>query len=198
VKKMHYLPENIKKLVDHFDKLPGIGPKHATRLSLYLLDRKDFAEKFAADIGQALASIKLCEDCQNLSSQTLCFICSDKNRDHQTICVIANIQDIEPIERTEKFSGVYHILHGMVNPIEGITPDQVKIKELFDRIKKNNVKEVILALDATSEGEATALYLTQKINAKIIVTKLARGIPMGSSIEYADEVTLSSALENRK
>ena len=196
---MQYFPDSIKKLIAHFDALPGIGPKHAIRLVLHLLSGKDSALAFAHDLDTAVAAVRLCAQCQTITDHALCSICSDPRRDKATICVVAHVQDIEPIERTGKFNGTYHILHGMLNPIEGITPDQTKLPQLFDRVKKNGIGEVIVALDATSEGEATGLYVMQKLQgAGIRVTKLARGLPVGSSIEYADEVTLSSAFENRR
>lgn len=196
---MTYLPEDIRRIVDHFDRLPGIGPKHATRLALYLLRNKDFAKKFAEDLTHALDSAQLCGQCKNLSNTPLCSMCSDPNRDQSSICVVAHVQDIEPMEHTGKYNGTYHVLHGTLNPVEGVTPDDITIGYLIKRIQAGGVSEVILALDATTAGEATAIYLKKQLmNESVNVTRLARGIPVGSSIEYTDEVTLSSALENRK
>lgn len=196
---MKILPESIARLVEHFDRLPGIGPKHATRLALYLLHQKEYASHFAHDITTALSETKLCARCQNVSNADICALCSNPNRDQKIICVVAHVQDIEPIEQTGKFSGTYHVLHGVLDPIEGITPDDLTIRTLIDRTQKRKIDEIILALDVTSAGEATTLYLMNQLNPFVPkITRLARGIPMGSSIEYTDEVTLTSALENRR
>lgn len=196
---MNHFPPRIRQLIDDFDMLQGIGPKHAARLAFQILNDKARGKRFADDLNEALASVTLCRECQTIAENSLCEICGDKKRDQTMICVVAHIQDVEPLERTGKHAGTYHILHGMVSPLEGITPDHLTIKSLLDRVKKNKVQEVILALDATSEGEATMLYLTKILKDQgITVSKLARGIPMGSNIEYTDEVTLSSAFEDRK
>lgn len=196
---MNYLPKSIRKLVDYFDRLPGIGPKHATRLALYLVNHKEFATEYVKDINTALQEAQFCSQCQVISDGPMCHLCQESNRDQQSICVVAHAQDIEQIEHTGKYNGTYHVLHGSINPVEGITPDHLTIKQLLKRIKNNEIKEVILALDATSTGEATSIYLKKiLLEVPISVTRLARGIPVGSSIEYTDEVTLSSALENRK
>ncbi len=196
---MRGFPTSIQKVVDHFDELPGIGPKHAARLALYLVSGKEYAEQFARDLDSAIASVRFCTQCQTITDAAFCDICRDPNRNQRMVCVVAHIQDVDPIERTGKHTGTYHILHGTLSPIEGITPDQIKLKELLQRIEKQKVEEVILALDATAEGEATMLYLTKVLKElPLTVTKLARGIPVGSNIEYTDEVTLSSALENRR
>ncbi len=196
---MNSFPSSIQKVVNHFDDLPGIGPKHATRLALYLVSNREYAEKFSNDLETAIASVRFCSQCQTLTDAELCDICRDTNRNQKSICVVAHIQDIDPIERTGKHTGTYHILHGTLSPIEGITPDQIKLKELLARVQKLGVEEVILALDATAEGEATMLYATKILKElPVTITKLARGLPVGSNIEYADEVTLSSAIENRR
>lgn len=196
---MRNAPESLKKLIAHFDALPGIGPKHAMRLALNLLNRAERARQFSADIVSALDSLNLCAQCFTITEGQLCGLCRDPQRNKNTICVVAHIQDIDPMERTGKFSGVYHVLHGLIDPLEGVTPHEIKTRELFQRIAANGVSEVILALDATSEGEATTLYLSKALKEKNIkTTKLARGLPIGSSIEYADEVTLSSAFEHRQ
>lgn len=186
-------------MIEHFDALPGIGPKHAARLALHLVKDKDRAKKFSHDLDAALASITLCGQCQTITDRARCDICADPHRNQKIICVVAHVQDVDPIERTGKHTGVYHILHGTINPIEGVTPDDVKIKELLSRIKNDGIEEIILALDATSDGEVTALYLKKVLSDfPVTVTKLALGIPLGADIEYTDEVTLSSALENRR
>jgi len=196
---MHTFPKRVQAIIDGFDALPGVGPKHATRLALYLLDHKDLAKQFADDVSAALATVAFCKQCQTVAETELCDICSDTRRDRSTICVVAHVQDIEPIERTDKFNGVFHVLHGVVNPVEGVTPDDIRAKELIARVKKNGMTEIIFALDATAEGEATVMYLTKVLkNMNLTLSKLARGIPFGSNIEYTDEVTLSSALDHRE
>lgn len=196
---MRYLPESVAKLIAHFDSLPGIGPKHAQRLALYVLKDVNFARRFASDMGLALDAIMWCSQCQMISDSLLCHICSNKDRNQSVICVLSHMQDIEAVERTGKFNGTYHILHGALNPLEGVSPSQIRVQELIGRLKNGLVSEIIIALDATAEGEATALFLTRTLSTyPVKVTKLARGIPVGSSIEYTDEVTLSSALENRR
>lgn len=196
---MHGFPKHIQKIIDHFDALPGIGPKHAARLAVYLVSQKDEATSFAKDLDSAVASARFCAQCQTITEEERCDICRDPSRNQKIICVVAHVQDIEPMERTNKHTGTYHILHGTLSPIEGVTPDQIKLNELLDRIRSNGVEEVILALDATSDGEATSLYLAKVLkDFPITVSKLARGIPVGSNIEYTDEVTLTSALENRR
>ena len=196
---MRTIPNIVKRVIEHFDALPGIGGKNAARLAYHVLERREYAANFARDLEQALAVIRLCDECQTLTDKEKCGVCSDAQRDHTTICVIAHIQDLEPIEHTGKFNGLYHVLHGTINPIEGVTPDAIRIKELISRIERNGIREIILALDATMDGEATTLYLTKLLKEKgLQLSVLARGMPLGSNIEYTDEGTLSSALENRK
>jgi recombination protein RecR len=196
---MNHLPDFIKKVVSHFDRLPGIGPKTAAKLVFYLLQDPEEARSFAQDLLEASGKTIFCQRCYNLSDQELCSICRDPQRDQRQVCIVAQSQDLEAVERVSSFNGVYHILHGMLNPLEGITPDRLKIKELLQRIKDEQIQEIILGLDPTLEGEATGMYLTKLLKPLgIKVTKPARGLPMGSNIEYTDEVTLSSALENRK
>lgn len=196
---MKHLPSFIQDLIDEFDKLPGIGPKTASRLVFDLLHRKDDIRSLSRALDEANKKINLCPDCFKLSDGGKCSICSDPSRDKNIICVIAGNQDIEAIEKTNSFNGVYHLLNGLLSPLEGITPDRLKIKELVKRIKANGIKEVILALDQSIEGEATTIYLKKILEKENVdLTILARGVPMGANIEYTDEVTLSSALQNRK
>lgn len=196
---MKHLPNFIQQLISEFDKLPGIGPKTASRLVFNLLHRKEDIKSFAQSLEEAYDHIHFCPECFDLTDEGLCTICSNQQRDHSTICIVANNQDVESVERTNEFNGVYHLLNGLLSPLEGITPDKLKVKELVARIKKNKVKEIILALDQSMEGEATTIYLSKLLkNESTIVSRLARGIPMGANIEYTDEVTLSSALQNRK
>ena len=197
---MSRLPDFIQKIVDDFDKLPGIGPKTASRLVFNLLNRKEDIKKLSDNLQEAYKNIHYCPRCLNLTDREFCNICSDPQRDKTLLCVIAHHQDIEPIEKTGQFAGVYHLLGGLLSPLDGVTPDDLKIKELIQRIEKNGIQEIILALDQSMEGEATALYLAKVLKKypAVTVSQLARGIPMGANIEYTDEVTLSSALQNRK
>ncbi len=194
------LPPTIQNLISEFSQLPGIGAKTAERFVFYLL-KKDPAElkKFADNLGQLKDKIKICSVCQNYSEQDPCLICSDKNRDQTVICVVAEPTDLTAIEKTGEFKGVYHILGGVLNPLEGITPDKLKINELVERIKKTRPKEIILGLNPDIEGETTSLYLNKIFKTlDVKVTRLAKGLPMGSDLEYADQATLSSALNNRR
>ncbi|MFA5127279.1 MAG: recombination mediator RecR [Patescibacteria group bacterium] len=196
---MQRLPDFIARLVAEFDKLPGIGPKTSLRLAFDLLQRREDLKNFADSLNEAYQKVHFCPRCFNLSDNELCNICQDQKRDQGTVCIIAHHQDIEAIEKTNHYNGTYHLLNGLLSPIDGITPDKLKIKELENRLNKDPIKEVILALDQSLEGEATSLYLTKILkNYPVTVSQLARGIPMGANIEYTDEVTLSSALENRK
>ena len=196
---MKHLPDFIQKLIAEFDKLPGIGPKTATRLVFDLLHRKEDIKEFFTSLQDAYRNIHFCPECFDLTDDGLCSICKNPQREKTIVCVVAHNQDIEAIEKTNEFQGVYHLLNGLLSPLEGITPDKLKIKELEERIKRNSVKEIILALDQSVEGEATTIYLAKLLkDSPVKITKLARGIPMGANIEYTDEVTLSSALQNRK
>jgi len=196
---MKHLPDFIQKLIDEFNKLPGIGPKTSARLVFDLMHRKEDVKELSDALKDAYDNIHLCPQCYNLAENGLCNICANPQRDKDLICVVANNQDVEAIEKTSQFNGVYHLLNGLLSPLEGITPDKLKVKELADRIKNNGVKEIILALDQSMEGEATTIYLSKFLkDYPVTITQLARGIPMGANIEYTDEITLSSALENRK
>lgn len=196
---MQHLPDFIQKLIAEFDKLPGIGPKTSTRLVFNLLHRKEDIKEMSDALRVAYDNIHLCPECYNLTDDGLCSICSDPQRDKTLICIVSGNQDVEAMEKTGQFQGVYHLLNGLLSPLEGITPDKLKIDELVKRIKANGVKEIILALDQSMEGEATTIYLSKLLaDYPVQVSQLARGIPMGANIEYTDEVTLSSALKNRK
>ncbi len=196
---MSYLPDFIQKLIAEFDKLPGIGPKTASRLVFNLLHRPDDVRSLAQALTEAQAKVHFCPECFNLTDDALCSICSNPQRNKTIICIVASNQDVEAMEKTGEFDGVYHLLNGLLSPLEGITPDQLTISSLLKRLDKNNAQEVILALDQSMEGEATSLYLAKLLKDKpMTVSQLARGIPMGANIEYTDEVTLSSALQNRK
>lgn len=196
---MAYLPDFIQKIIDEFDKLPGIGPKTSTRLAFDLLHRKNDMQSLARALDAAYQQVSFCPQCFNLSDQGLCNICADSKRNQNIICIVAHNQDVEAIEKTKEFNGTYHLLNAYLSPLEGITPDKLKIQELEARLAKNNIQEVILALDQSLEGEATTLYLSKLLKKyPVKVSQLARGIPMGANIEYTDQATLSSALQNRK
>lgn len=192
----------IQNLISHFSSLPGIGPKTAERLVFYLLKQpKDELTNFGHSILKARDELSVCKNCGQISENSLCNICADKNRDQLIICVVAEMQDILPLEKSQSFNGVYHVLNGYLNPLDGITADKLNIKSLEEKIKKSSpkIKEIILALNPTIEGESTSLYLINLFkNYNIPITKLARGLPQGADLEYADEITLSNALKGRQ
>lgn len=188
------------RLIEQFERLPGIGRKTAQRLAFHLLDQSYArAEEFANAILDAHQKIKKCRTCQNLTDSELCPICARRDRDTATICVVEDPRDILAFERTREYNGLYHVLHGLISPMEGIGPDQIAIKELMARLSDSQIDEVIMATNPTIEGEATASYISRLLRPLgIKVTRLAYGIPVGSSLEYADEVTLYRALEGRR
>lgn len=186
-------------LAEQFAKLPGIGIKTAQRLAYFVMGMSDSeAEAFAKAIVYAKKTVRSCSVCQNLTDKEVCPICSNDGRDHSIICVVEDPKDVSAIERTREYKGVYHVLHGLISPIDGITPDKLRITELLGRIRKGDVKEVIMATNPTAEGEATAMYISRLLKPLgIKVTRLAFGLPIGANLEYADEVTLFKAIENR-
>jgi recombination protein RecR len=190
----------IDQLIDAFSKLPGIGRKTASRLAFHILRAsREEAEGLARAIMEVKQKIRLCSECFNLTEEDPCSICRDNERTVEEICVVEEPNDLLAIESTRSFRGKYHILHGSLRPLDGIGPEQLKIKELLDRLEKERVKEVILATNPTREGGATAVYLTQLIKPLgIKVTRIASGVPVGGEIEYTDSVTLSMAMEGRK
>ncbi len=192
-------PNIIKNLIEQLMTLPGIGPKTAERLALFLASKPESKiNDFIKSIDDT-KELKVCQLCNNFSDTNPCAICSDASRQKDTICIVANSSDLEVMESTGKFNGVYHILGGLIDPLSGITPDKLFIKELVNRVKNEQTKELILAFNSNIQGEATTTYLKNIFkNSNITISRLARGIPMGSDIEYTDEITLSSALENRK
>lgn len=192
--------QSIKNLIEHFNCLPGIGPKTAERLVFYLLKQpKEFLGAFANSLMQAQINIVKCKICGQISDQNPCPICNDLQRDQTTICVVANTQEIQTIENTGLFSGVYHVLGGLVSPVKGISPTQLNFTRLKERIQQQNAKELILAINPSLDGETTILYLSKEFkNSVLKITKLARGMPIDSDLEYTDEITLSSALKNRQ
>lgn len=186
-------------LAEQFAKLPGIGMKTAQRLAYFVMGMSDEeAKKFADAIINAHSTVKECSICCNLTDSGVCPICSDDLRDASVICVVETPKDIAAFERTNEYKGVYHVLHGLISPLDGVTPEQIRVKELLDRIKKGGVNEVIMATNPTVEGEATAMYISKLLKPLgVKVTRLAFGLPIGGTLEFADEVTLFKALENR-
>jgi recombination protein RecR len=192
--------EPVARLIDELNKLPGIGPKSAARLAFYLLKSpKEQTQALADAINEMKERIVFCSVCFNITEEDPCSICQDQSRDRTKICVVEEPLDVIAIERTNDFKGLYHVLHGALNYMEGITPQQLKIDELLKRATADEVDEVILATNATTEGDATAMLINRHL-AKLGVrtTRIARGLPMGGDLEYADEVTLSRALEGRR
>lgn len=189
----------LSRLIEQFERLPGIGHKSATRLAYYILSMpQSEAQKFADAVLDAHKKIHYCNVCCNLTDSEVCSICSDDRRDKSIICVVEDPRDVVALEKTREFNASYHVLHGVISPLNGITPDMIKIKELLARLNNENVKEVIMATNATVEGEATAMYISKLIKPLgIKVTRLAYGIPVGGDLEYADEVTLSRAIQGR-
>ena len=188
------------KLTEQFAKLPGIGGKTAQRLAFYLLSQpQEEAEEFADALLEARRSVHLCPVCQNLTDRDICPICEDEERDHGLVCVVAEPKDVVAMERAREYHGVYHVLHGVISPLNQVGPDDLRIRELLERVGKGGVREVIMATNPDTEGEATAMYLSRLLRPlEVRVTRLAYGIPVGSQLEYADEVTLLRALEGRR
>ena len=192
--------ESLRLLAEKFGRLEGVGKKTATRMAFSVLewDREE-AEAFAKAILDAKDKIHLCPVCQNLTDRDICPICADMERDHGLICVVTDARAVMAMEKVREFRGVYHVLHGLISPMNGITPDRLKIKELLSRIAEEAVDEVIVATNPTVEGEATAMYLSKLLRPLgVRVTRLAYGVPVGADLEYADEVTLFRALEGRR
>ena len=191
--------EPLAKLIEHFKALPGIGNKTAVRLAYHVLDMEaDKARELAAAIVNAKEKIGYCRTCFNLSDENPCRICQAEGRDHSVICVVEQPQDVDAVERMKDFHGVYHVLHGVLSPLEGVGPDNLRIKELLARMQDGTVREVIMATNPNVEGEATAMYIARLLKPLgIKVTRIAHGLPVGGDLEYADEVTLSRAMENR-
>ncbi|MER3414394.1 MAG: recombination protein RecR [Armatimonadota bacterium] len=192
--------KNLAALVAEFEKLPGVGPKSAQRLALHILRRpEEEVLRFAETLTMARATIRLCDKCQAFTESDSCDICSDPRRNHAQICVVADVRDVAAIERINEFRGVYHVLHGLLSPMDGIGPKDLKMRELLSRLEGGTVKEVILATSPTVEGDATALYLAQILKPLgVLVTRLAQGIAVGAELDYADQATLLSAFEYRR
>ena len=192
--------EALQKLAEQFARLPGIGKKSAMRLAYSVLELSDEeAADFANTITKAKEKIHLCPICQSLTDKEICSVCNDLSRDRSTICVLEDTKAVTSLEKVREYRGLYHVLHGVISPMNGVTPEKLKIKELLERLADDTVKEIIIATNPTVEGEATAMYLSRLLKPfDIKITRLAYGIPVGSDLEYADEVTLYRALEGRR
>jgi len=190
----------IQELIDELGRLPGVGPKSAQRIAFYLLSAdEDQARRLAEVLSEVRERVRFCEQCGNVAEAELCNICRDPRRSKASICVVEESKDVQAIERTREFRGLYHVLGGAISPIEGIGPDNLRIKELVARLSDPEIKEVIIATDPNLEGEATATYLTRMLSPMgITISRLASGLPVGGDLEYADEITLGRAFEGRR
>ena len=197
---MQYFPAALQDLADHFARLPGIGGKTAQRLAFYMLGLPEVeAKAFADAIMEAKHTVHTCPVCQYLTDREGCPICDDEMRNRSVICVVAEPKDVVAMERSREFNGVYHVLHGVISPLNHMTQDDIRVKELLQRVATGDVAEVIMATNPDTEGEATAMYISRLLRPmEVKVTRLAYGVPVGSQLEYADEVTLSRALEGRQ
>lgn len=197
---MSTFPKPVAKLIDELSRLPGIGSKSAQRLAFHLLNvEEDDAVRLSESILEARRKIKYCSKCFNMTDVDPCPICANAKRDQKLLCVVESPKDVIAMERTKEFSGLYHVLHGAISPIDGIGPEDIRLRELIIRLQSEAVEEVILATNPTIEGEATAMYVSKLLSATdILVTRLAHGIPVGGDIEFADEVTLAKALSGRR
>lgn len=203
------LPKSVQNLIDEFSKLPGIGPKTAARLTFYLLSKTDIdVSKLGQSVSDLKKNLKLCQECYNITENLdLCAVCSDPEKDNSKVCVVEESLDIVALQKTD-YNGKYHVLGGVISPIDGIGPENLRIQALVDKLQnRGEIEEIILATDPSLEGEATAMYITElikkskengKINNSLKITRIARGLPVGGDLEYADEVTLSRALEGRR
>ena len=190
----------IQELIDELGRLPGVGPKSAQRIAFYLLQAdEDQAKRLAEVLTEVKVRVRFCEQCGNVAEAELCNICRDPRRSKASICVVEESKDVQAIERTREFKGLYHVLGGAISPIEGIGPDNLRIKELVSRLADPEIKEIIIATDPNLEGEATATYLTRMLSPMgITISRLASGLPVGGDLEYADEITLGRAFEGRR
>jgi recombination protein RecR len=197
---MQYFPAALQNLSDQFARLPGIGSKTAQRLAFHVLSLPlEEAEEFSRAIMEAKQTVHTCPVCQNLTDLDICPICNDETRDRELVCVVADPKDVVAMERSREFNGVYHVLHGVISPLNRVTQEDIKIRELLLRVGQHPVREVIMATNPDTEGEATAMYISRLLRPmEVKVTRLAYGVPVGSQLEYADEITLSRALEGRQ
>ena len=196
---MSFFPASLEALIDQFASLPGIGRKSAQRLAFHVLSRpEEEARAFADAIVEARTSVHCCRICQNLTEGEICAICASDRRDKSTICVVSEPRDVLSIERGREYNGTYHVLHGVLSPMSHVGPDDIRIKELLQRVADDNIEEVIMATNPDTEGEATAMYISRLLKPfRIKVTRLAYGIPVGSNLEFADDATLNRAIEGR-
>lgn len=197
---MYSLPKSISRLILELSKLPGVGPKTASRLVFYLIKNPNMDIK---ELGEAFLNLKndliYCHQCHNITDSDICSICSDSNRDNDLLCIVEESLDVIAIEKSRSFNGKYHVLGGRLSPLEGINAEQLNLNDLLEKIKTNEIKEVIIATNHNVEGETTAMYIKKMLEStKIIITRIATGLPMGGDLEYADEVTLAKALEGRR
>ena len=197
---MQFFPAALQELADQFARLPGVGGKTAQRLAFHVLELpEEEAKAFAEAILAAKQTIHTCPVCQNLTDREICPICDNEMRDRTTVCVVAEPKDVIAMERSREFNGLYHVLHGVISPLNHVTQDDIRIKELLMRVADGEIREVIMATNPDVEGEATAMYISRLLRPmEVKVTRLAYGVPVGSQLEYADEVTLSRALEGRQ
>ena len=197
---MQFFAPPVERLIEEFSRLPGIGQKTAQRLAFHVLNQpKEDAERFAEAILQAKQQIFTCKVCQNLTDSEVCPICSNPTRDKGVICVVADPRDVIAFERTREFHGLYHVLHGTISPLNHVGPDDIRIRELLTRVAETDVREIIIATNPDTEGEATAMYISRLLKPfNVRVTRLAYGIPVGGHLEFIDEVTLMRALEGRR
>ncbi|MBQ9985431.1 MAG: recombination protein RecR [Oscillospiraceae bacterium] len=197
---MRFFTEPVENLIEQFQKLPGIGRKTAQRLAFFVLSLpEEEAEGFANAVINAKKTVKFCSVCQNLTDTDICSLCSDNARDKTTVCVVSDPKDVAAIEKTREYNGLYHVLHGCISPMNGIGPDDVRIKELLARVAGGEIKEVIMATNPDTEGEATAMYISRLMKPfGVRASRLAYGIPVGGHLEFADEMTLTRAIEGRR
>ncbi len=197
---MRFFTAPVENLIEQFQRLPGIGRKTAQRLAFFVLSLpEEEAIGFANAIIEAKKTVKFCSECQNITDGDKCSVCSDDARDKSTICVVSDPKDVAALERTREYNGLYHVLHGCISPMNGTGPDDVRIKELVARVSRGGVREIIMATNPDTEGEATAMYISRLLKPfGVSITRLAYGIPVGGHLEYADEMTLTRALEGRR
>ncbi|MFT4521828.1 MAG: recombination protein RecR [Bacteroidia bacterium] len=196
---MNLPSSTIEKAVEQLSRFPGIGKKTALRMTLFLLKNKvEDVDRMVLAIKDLKDKVKFCSQCGNVADQEVCTICTSVNREKQTVCVVKDFQDIIALENTGQYSGIYHVLGGLISPMEGIGPDDIKIQQLLNRVEKEGIQEVVLALSATMEGETTAFYISRKLEgSEVKISAIARGISVGGELEYADEITLGRSIQNR-
>ena len=197
---MRFFTQPVENLIEQFQKLPGIGRKTAQRLAFFVISLPQAeAEAFAGAVLEAKQTVKFCRECQNMTDGELCPICADHARDRKMICVVCDPKDVVAIEKTREYRGLYHVLHGCISPMNNIGPDDIRVKELLERVAREDVAEIIMATNPDTEGEATSMYLTRLLKPfGVKITRLAYGIPVGGHLEFADEITLTRAIEGRR